>query len=88
MYFASLIAQLVKNPPAMQETSVQFLGQEKEMATHSIFLPGESHGQRRLEGYSPCGPRVGYNLATKPPPPLCQVLTWINSCNPHTNSVM
>ena len=25
---ASLIAQLVKNPPAMQETSVQFLGQK------------------------------------------------------------
>ena len=25
----------------------------KEMATHSIFLPGESHGQRSLEGYSP-----------------------------------
>ena len=25
---ASLIAQLVKNPPAMQETMVQFLGQE------------------------------------------------------------
>ena len=25
---ASLTAQLVKNPPAMQETSVQFLGQE------------------------------------------------------------
>jgi len=24
----SLIAQLVKNPPAMQETLVQFLGQE------------------------------------------------------------
>ena len=24
----SLIAQLVKNPPAMQETPVQFLGQE------------------------------------------------------------
>ena len=24
---ASLIAQLVKNPPAMQETPVQFLGQ-------------------------------------------------------------
>ena len=24
----SLVAQLVKNPPAMQETSVQFLGQE------------------------------------------------------------
>ena len=24
----SLIAQLVKNPPAMQETPIQFLGQE------------------------------------------------------------
>ena len=39
---ASLIAQLVKNLPAMQETSVQFLGWEdpleKEMATHSSIL--------------------------------------------------
>ena len=26
--WASLIAQLVKNPPAMQKTLVQFLGQE------------------------------------------------------------
>ena len=26
--WASLIAQLVKNPPAMQETPVRFLGQE------------------------------------------------------------
>ena len=26
--WASLVAQLVKNPPAMPETSVQFLGQE------------------------------------------------------------
>ena len=26
---------------------------EKGMATHSIFLPGESHGQRSLAGYSP-----------------------------------
>ena len=28
---------------------------EDEMATHSIFLPGESHGQRSLAGYSPWG---------------------------------
>ena len=38
----SLLAQLVKNLPAMQETPVQFLGQdnrlEKEMATHSSIL--------------------------------------------------
>ena len=39
---ASLIAQLVKNLPAMQETQVRFLGQEdpleKRMATHSSIL--------------------------------------------------
>ena len=38
----SLIAQSVKNPPAMQETWVRFLSQEdsldKEMATHSGIL--------------------------------------------------
>ena len=36
---------------------VQFLGQEddleKEMAIHSSILAWESHGQRRLMGYSP-----------------------------------
>ena len=39
---ASLIAQLVKNLPAMWETWVRFLGWEdpleKEMATHSSIL--------------------------------------------------
>ena len=37
-------AQTVKNPPAMQETQVQYLGQEdplgKKMATQSSVLPG------------------------------------------------
>ena len=28
---------------------------EAEMATHSSSLPGESRGQRSLEGYSPWG---------------------------------
>ena len=40
---------------------VQTLGRkdplEKEMATHSVFLPGKSHGQRSLTGYSPWGHR-------------------------------
>ena len=40
--WASLVAQMVKNLPAMQETQVQSLGQEdpleKEMATHSCIL--------------------------------------------------
>jgi len=46
----------------MQETLeawVRSLGQEdpleKEMATTTVFLPGKSHGQRRLGGYSPWG---------------------------------
>ena len=54
---ASLVAQTLKNPPAMRETQVQSLGWEdpweKGMTTHLIFLPGESHGQRSLMGYSP-----------------------------------
>ena len=43
----------------MQETQVGYLGQEdpleKGMATHSMLLPGEFHGQRSLVGYSPWG---------------------------------
>ena len=39
---ASLVAQTVNNPPAVQETQVQSLGQEdpleKEMAAHSSIL--------------------------------------------------
>ena len=39
---ASLVAQVVKNPPALQETPVRFLGQEdpqeKGEATHSNIL--------------------------------------------------
>ena len=41
-FIASLVAQLVKNPPATPETLVQFLGQkgllEKGTATHSSIL--------------------------------------------------
>ena len=51
---ASLVVQLVKNPPAMQETPVRFLGQEdpleKERLLTPVFWPGESHGL-----YSPWG---------------------------------
>ena len=40
--WASLVAQTVKNPPAVQETQFQSLGQEdpleKGMATHSSIL--------------------------------------------------
>ena len=40
-----------------RETEVQSLGLEdpleQEMATYSVFLPGESQGERGLAGYSP-----------------------------------
>ena len=52
--WASLVAQLVKNPPAMQETWVQSLIREdtleKGKATTPVFWPEEFHGL-----YSPWG---------------------------------
>ena len=54
--WASLVTQLVKNPPAMQETPVQFLGWKTSWRRDSlpppVFLLGESHKQRSLAGYS------------------------------------
>ena len=42
VYGASLVAQLVKNPPAMLETLVQYMGREdpleKGYATHSSIF--------------------------------------------------
>ena len=53
---ASLVAQMVKNLPAMQETRVQSLGQEdpleKEMATHSSVF-----AWRIPRTEEPCWPR-------------------------------
>ena len=72
---SSLIAQSVKNLPAMQETWVQFLSWvgkipwRRKWQPTLVFLPGESHGQRSLAGYSPWVPRVRHNLVIKPPPP-------------------
>ena len=48
---ASLVTQMVKNPPAMQQTQVQSLSQEDPLergtATYSS-IPGEFHEQRSL----------------------------------------
>ena len=50
---------MVKCLLTMLETQIQSLGWEdlleKEMATHSVFLPEKSHGRRKLVGYSPWG---------------------------------
>ena len=61
---------VVKNPPAMQETQVWSLGREdtwpKKWQPTPVFLPGKSHGQRSLVGYSPWGcKRVEHDLGTK-----------------------
>ena len=58
-FLRSLVAQWSRTHFAMQEARVQSLcgedPSEKEMATHSVFLAGESQGQRSLAGYSPQG---------------------------------
>ena len=58
-YGASLVAQTVKNPPAMQEIRVYpWVGKipwGREWLLTLVFLPGELHGQRSLAGYSPWG---------------------------------
>ena len=62
---AYLVAQLVKNRPAMQEIWVQFLGWEDpwrgEWLPTPVFLSGDFHGQRSLAGYSPWGHRVRHD---------------------------
>ena len=65
-----VVAQTVKNPPAMQETQVGSLGQEdpleKGMVTHSSILAWripwteEPGGLQSMESQ-----RVGYDLATE-----------------------
>ena len=49
----------VKRLPTMQETGVQSLSREdpleKEMQLTPVLLPGKSHGQWSLVGYSPWG---------------------------------
>ena len=58
--WASLVAQLVKNLPAVRETWVRSLGWEdpleEEMATHPSILAWEI--PRTEEGYSPWGRKV------------------------------
>ena len=63
-----LVAQMVKNLPAMQETWAQSLGQEdpleKEMATNASISAWRIPWQRSPAGYSPWGHRVRHNWVT------------------------
>ena len=66
---ASLMAQLVKNLPAVRETQVWFLGQEIPLRRKGqptpVLFPGKSNGQRSLVGCSPWGHRVRQEVATE-----------------------
>ena len=46
---------MVKDLPTIQETWVRSLGREDPLEEEPtpVFLAGEFHGQRSLEGYSP-----------------------------------
>ena len=55
--WASLVAQTIKNLPSVQETRfAPWVGKirwRRKRQPTPVFLPGESHGQRSLVGYSP-----------------------------------
>ena len=62
----SLVAQTVKNPPAMWATQVQSLGREdpwrREWLSTPLFLPREFYGQLEPSGLqSMASQRVGHD---------------------------
>ena len=71
--WASLVAQMVKNLPAMQDTQVQSLGWEdlleKGLAATPVFWPGEFHGL-----YSPWG---GKESSTTERLPLSKIKNFV-----------
>ena len=65
-FYTSLVGQLVKNPPAIQETLVRFLGQEdaleKGMETHSSILAWRIPWTQEPDGLQSRGSqRVGHS---------------------------
>ena len=69
MFSGSPRSSVIKNPPAMQETRVQPLGQEdpleKGMAPYSSILDWEIPRTEEPEGYSPWSYKsIGKDLAT------------------------
>ena len=58
--WASLVVQMVKNLPAMHKMCfdpwIRKIPWRRAQQPTPGFLPGESHGQRSLVGYSPWGP--------------------------------
>ena len=67
---ASLVAQMIKNLPAVQcgrpgfDSWVGKIPWRREWQPTPVFVPGEFHGQRSLVGNSPWGCRVRHHWAT------------------------
>ena len=65
------MAQLVKNPPAMQETGVRSLGWkdplEKGMVTHSSILAWTTRWIEEPGGLSPNTVTLGIRMSTQEP---------------------
>ena len=87
---ASLVAQTVKHPTAVQETWVQSLGREdpleKDMATHSSLLTWKISWTKEIDGlYSPWGHKeldMTEQLTHRTQYSACHSLAhWINARN-------
>ena len=74
VFWASQVALVVKNPPAHARDTrdarlilgVGKIPWRRKWQLTPVFLPGKSHGQRSLVGYSPWGyKKVKYDLVTK-----------------------
>ena len=82
LHWASMVAQMVKNLPAKQETWVPSLGQEdlleKGMANHCGILAWRLPGRRSLVGYSPwalhCWERVFSSCGKQGPLSSCSAM--------------
>ena len=76
----SLVAQTVKNPPAMWRHGsnlwVEKIPWRKECLPIPIF-PGEIHGQSSMSGYSPWGRRVRHDWATFTFAVYCSLQAWL-----------
>ena len=72
---------VVKNPPAKQETRVQSLGGEdpwrRKWQPTSVFLPGQSHGQKEPGGLQSMGlPRSRSCLSDKTTTNTTKDFSW------------
>ena len=60
---------MVKNLPAVQETQIRCwtgkISWKRKWQATPVFLPGETHGQRSLAGYTPWGHKDWTTIITK-----------------------